>query len=175
MVATAGLTTEPTRVGATRRRANLFDERNQMGTSAQSSRSPAENLEIRLSAPNSQRGFAAEFCGNGLSGRAFRAISTTGNAACLKAIKETYLFPNAETHRRQSEEREYPTKTDGRDSMHSRGPGRLERPICGEATRGSKRFTAWKGKWWVNKERACGTSKRASITASTMYSFPREL
>jgi putative transposase len=135
-----------------------------------------EMLSFRLAEQedvDSWRAFLVDLKSRGLQGTALKLITTDGNPALLKAIKEIYPFLKVQrcvVHKL----RNVATKL---KRVHlkpcmAEAKGIFNAPSRREAI---KRFKAWKEKWQVEAERAVRCMEKDLYHCLHYYSFPREL
>ena len=122
---------------------------------------------------DSWRAFLVDLKSRGLQGEALKLITTDGNPALLKAIKEIYPFLKVQrciVHKL----RNVATKL---KRVHlkpcmAEAKGIFNAPSRREAI---KRFKTWKEKWQVEAERAVRCMEKDLYHCLHYYSFPKEL
>jgi len=122
---------------------------------------------------DSWRAFLVDIKSRGLQGKALRLITTDGNPALLKALKEVY-----------------PSLKVQRCTVHKLRNVAIKlrrvhlKPCMGEAKNifnarsrreAIKRFKVWKEKWQVEEERAVRCMEKDLHHCLHYYSFPKEL
>ncbi|MFQ5917548.1 MAG: IS256 family transposase [Candidatus Binatia bacterium] len=135
-----------------------------------------EMLSFRLvdkEEADSWRAFLVDLKSRGLLGKALRLITTDGNPALLKALKEIYPFLKVQrciVHKL----RNVATKL---KRVHLKPCMAEAKAIFAAPSRREaiKRFKAWKDKWQVEEERAVRCMEKDLYHCLHYYSFPREL
>jgi putative transposase len=135
-----------------------------------------EMLSFRLADQedtDSWRGFLADLKSRGLKGEALKLITTDGNPALLKALKDIYPFLKVQrciVHKLRNVTGKLrrvhlkPCMAEAKDVFNARS--RRE---------AIKRFKAWKDKWQAEEERAVKCMEKDLYHCLHYYSFPREL
>jgi len=122
---------------------------------------------------DSWRAFLVDLKSRGLQGKALKLITTDGNPALLKAIKEIYPFLKVQrciVHKLRNVAIKLkrvhlrPCMAEAKDVFNA--PSRRE---------GIKRFKTWKDKWQVEEERAVRCMEKDLYHCLHYYSFPEEL
>jgi putative transposase len=135
-----------------------------------------EMLSFRLADQedtDSWRGFLVDLKSRGLKGEALKLITTDGNPALLKALKDIYPFLKVQrciVHKLRNVTGKLrrvhlkPCMAEAKDVFNARS--RRE---------AIKRFKAWKDKWQAEEERAVKCMEKDLYHCLHYYSFPREL
>ena len=138
--------------------------------------STKEMLSFRLvdqEDTDSWRAFLVDLKSRGLGGKALRLITTDGNPALLKALKQSYPFLKVQrciVHKLRNVAIKLkrvhlkPCMAEAKDIYNA--PSRRE---------AIKRFKAWKEKWQVEEERAVRCMEKDLYHCLHYYSFPKEL
>lgn len=122
---------------------------------------------------DSWRAFLVDLKSRGLKGEALKLITTDGNPALLKAVKEIYPFLKVQrciVHKLRNVAGKLrrvhlkPCMAEAKDVFNA--PSRRE---------AIKRFKVWKGKWQIEEERAVRCMEKDLYHCLHYYSFPREL
>ena len=122
---------------------------------------------------DSWRAFLVDLKSRGLQGKALKLITTDGNPALLKAIKEIYPFLKVQrciVHKLRNVAIKLkrvhlrPCMAEAKDVFNA--PSRRE---------AVKRFKTWKDKWQVEEERAVRCMEKDLYHCLHYYSFPEEL
>ena len=122
---------------------------------------------------DSWRAFLVDLKSRGLQGKALKLITTDGNPALLKAIKEIYPFLKVQrciVHKLRNVAIKLkrvhlrPCMAEAKDVFNA--PSRRE---------AVKRFKTWKDKWQVEEERAVRCMEKDLCHCLHYYSFPEEL
>jgi len=122
---------------------------------------------------DSWRAFLVDLKSRGLQGKALKLITTDGNPALLKAIKEIYPFLKVQrciVHKLRNVAIKLkrvhlrPCMAEAKDVFNA--PSRRE---------AIKRFKTWKDKWQVEEERAVRCMEKDLYHCLHYYSFPEEL
>jgi len=135
-----------------------------------------EMLSFRLADQedtDSWRGFLVDLKSRGLKGEALKLITTDGNPALLKALKDIYPFLKVQrciVHKLRNVTGKLrrvhlkPCMAEAKDVFNARS--RRE---------AIKRFKVWKDKWQAEEERAVKCMEKDLYHCLHYYSFPREL
>jgi transposase-like protein len=121
----------------------------------------------------SWRAFLVDLKSRGLQGKAIRLITTDGNPALIKAIKEIYPFFKVQrciVHKLRNVAIKL-RRVHLKPCM-AEAKGIFNAPSRREAI---KRFKVWKGKWQVEEERAVRCLEKDLHHCLHYYSFPKEL
>lgn len=119
------------------------------------------------------RAFLLDLKSRGLQGKVLRLITTDGNPALLKAIREIYPFLKVQrciVHKLRNVASKLkrvhlkPCMAEAKDIFNA--PSRRE---------AIKRFKGWKEKWQLEEERAVRCMEKDLYHCLHYYSFPREL
>jgi len=122
---------------------------------------------------DSWRAFLVDLKSRGLQGKALKLITTDGNPALMKAIKEIYPFLKVQrciVHKLRNVAIKLkrvhlrPCMAEAKDVFNA--PSRRE---------AIKRFKTWKDKWQVEEERAVRCMEKDLYHCLHYYSFPEEL
>jgi transposase-like protein len=122
---------------------------------------------------DSWRAFLVDLKSRGLLGKALRLITTDGNPALLKALKEIYPFLKVQrciVHKLRNVAIKLkrvhlkPCMAEAKNIFNA--PSRRE---------AIKRFQAWQEKWQVEEERAVRCLEKDFYHCLHYYSFPKEL
>jgi putative transposase len=122
---------------------------------------------------DSWRAFLVDLKGRGLQGKTLRLITTDGNPALLKAIKEIYPFLKVQrciVHKLRNVA--IKLKRVHLKPCMAEAKGVFNAPSRREAI---NRFKLWKEKWQVEEERAVRCMEKDLYHCLHYYSFPREL
>jgi len=121
----------------------------------------------------SWRAFLVDLKGRGLLGKALKLITTDGNPALLKALREVYPFLKVQrciVHKLRNVAIKLkrvhlkPCMAEAKDIFAA--PSRRE---------AIRRFKAWKERWQVEEERAVRCMEKDLYHCLHYYSFPKEL
>lgn len=135
-----------------------------------------EMLSFRLADQedaDSWRAFLVDLKSRGLRGQALKLITTDGNSALLKAVKEIYPFLKVQrciVHKLRNVAIKLkrvhlrPCMAEAKDVFNA--PSRRE---------AIKRFKTWKDKWQAEEERAVRCMEKDLHHCLHYYSFPKEL
>ena len=121
----------------------------------------------------SWRAFLVDLKSRGLQGKNLKLITTDGNPALLKAVKEIYPFLKVQrciVHKLRNVA--IKLKRVHLKPCMAEAKGIFAAPSRREAI---KRFKTWKGKWQVEEERAVRCMEKDLYHCLHYYSFPREL
>ena len=122
---------------------------------------------------DSWRAFLVDLKSRGLQGQSFKLITTDGNPALLKALKEIYPFLKVQrciVHKLRNVAIKLkrvhlrPCMAEAKDIFNA--PSRRE---------AIRRFKTWKDKWQVEEERAVRCMEKDLYHCLHYYSFPKEL
>jgi len=121
----------------------------------------------------SWRAFLVDLKSWGLQGKDLKLITTDGNPALLRAVKEIYPFLKVQrciVHKLRNVS--IKLKRVHLKPCMGKAKGIFAAPSRREAIR---RFKTWKGKWQVEEERAVRCMEKDLYHCLHYYSFPREL
>lgn len=122
---------------------------------------------------DSWRAFLVDLKGRGLGGKTLKLITTDGNPALLKAVKEIYPFLTVQrcfVHKLRNVAAKLkrvhlkPCMAEAKDIFNAQS----RRDAI-------KRFKAWREKWQVEEERAVRCMEKDLYHCLHYYSFPKEL